>query len=61
MGVTEIGGFFFRANEPEALSSWYIEHVGVGSAPCDLWETQAGPIVFAPFVADTGYFAADRQ
>jgi predicted enzyme related to lactoylglutathione lyase len=29
--------------------------------PYGQWETQAGPSVFAPFPADTDYFAADRQ
>ena len=61
MGVTGIGGFFFRAQDPEAMRAWYAEHLGVGSAPYGSWETQAGPSVFAPFAADTDYFAADRQ
>lgn len=61
MGVTGIGGFFFRAQDPDAMRAWYIEHLGVGSAPYGKWETQAGPSVFAPFKADTDYFAADRQ
>ncbi len=61
MGVTGIGGFFFRAKDPEALRDWYVEHLGVGSAPYGQWKTQAGPSVFAPFKADTDYFAADRQ
>ncbi len=33
MGVTGIGGFFFRAKDPEAIRAWYVEHLGVGSAP----------------------------
>jgi len=33
MGVTGIGGFFFRAQNPEALRAWYAEHLGVGSEP----------------------------
>lgn len=61
MGVTGIGGLFFRANNPEAMRAWYAEHLGVGSAPYGSWETQAGPSVFAPFAADTDYFPADRQ
>lgn len=61
MGVTGIGGFFFRAKDPEGLRDWYVEHLGVGSAPHGLWETGAGTSVFAPFAADSDYFAADRQ
>lgn len=61
MGVTGIGGFFFRSKDPKALAAWYAKHLGVGAAPYGQWETQAGPSVFAPFAADTDYFAADRQ
>ena len=61
MGVTGIGGFFFRARDPETLQAWYLEHLGVGSASNSPWETEAGSCVFAPFAADTDYFAADHQ
>ncbi|PRX07261.1 UNVERIFIED_ORG: putative enzyme related to lactoylglutathione lyase [Martelella mediterranea] len=60
MGVTGIGGFFFRARDPEALRAWYAEHLGVGSVPYGSWETASGPSVFAPFPADTDYFPEDR-
>jgi predicted enzyme related to lactoylglutathione lyase len=60
MGVTGIGGFFFRARDPDALRDWYARHLGVGSAPYGSWDTQAGPSVFGPFPADTDYFPADR-
>lgn len=68
--VKGIGGLFFRARNPEALTDWYRERLGVGagcSAEADgpveewSWSTAAGPLVFAPFKADTDYFAADRQ
>lgn len=70
MGVLGIGGLFFRAKDPDALSAWYREHLGVGAGcaaedtgPVDewSWNTQGGPVVFAPFKADTDYFAADKQ
>ncbi len=60
MGVTGIGGFFFRAREPEALRAWYAEHLGVGSAPYGAWDTRSGPSVFAPFPAASDYFPADK-
>jgi len=60
MGVTGIGGFFFRAKDPDILQAWYAKHLGVGSAPYGSWDTQAGPSVFAPFAADTDYFEADH-
>ncbi len=61
MGVTGIGGVFFRSNDTKALRAWYVEHLGVGSAPYGKWQTQAGPSVFSPFAANTDYFPADRQ
>ena len=69
MPVLGIGGLFFRARDPDALNAWYKEHLGVGSG-CDStgtgtpdewsWKTEGGPVVFAPFKADTDYFAADK-
>jgi catechol 2,3-dioxygenase-like lactoylglutathione lyase family enzyme len=69
MAVTGIGGIFFRARDPEVLSAWYRTHLGVGPG-CDssgenrpeewVWRTAAGPVVFAPFRANTDYWAEDR-
>ncbi|MFW2342006.1 VOC family protein [Brevundimonas sp.] len=62
MAVTGIGGFFFRSNDPEGLAEWYLTHLGVGAPPgVFIWNQQAGPTVFAPFKADSDYFAADRR
>lgn len=70
MGVLGIGGLFFRAHDPDALNAWYRDHLGIGAGCAaqdtgDIdewtWKTQAGPVVFAPFKADTDYFAADKQ
>ena len=69
MPVLGIGGLFFRALDPVALTAWYKQHLGVG-AGCGAdpakggdpwtWAAQGGPTVFAPFPADTDYFPADR-
>ena len=31
--ITGIGGFFFRARDPDALAVWYEERLGVKPAP----------------------------
>lgn len=70
MGVQGIGGIFFRAHDPDALSAWYRDHLGVGAGCCAdgagepndwVWQAGGGPTVFAPFKQTTDYFAADRQ
>jgi len=69
MPVLGVGGIFFRANDPDALTAWYREHLGIGAGlaaegagPADEWSWAAhgGPLVLAPFPADTGYWPADR-
>ncbi len=70
MPVLGIGGLFFRARDPDALNAWYKRHLNVGAGcsadatgPVDAWTwgAQGGPTVFAPFKADSDYFAADKQ
>ncbi|WP_020108665.1 VOC family protein [Nocardia sp. 348MFTsu5.1] len=70
MPVLGIGGIFFRAQDPEALSAWYREQLGVGAgcaaegtgSPDEWsWKVQGGPVVFSPFEAGTDYWAADKQ
>ena len=71
MPVTGMGGYFFRAKDPEGLTAWYKEHLGVGGGigadPITghtnewVWYYEGGPMVFSPFKADTDYFPADRQ
>lgn len=66
--VTGIGGFFFRARDPESLSAWYADRLGVGPGLAAegaephpwTWSVAAGPVVFAPFPVHTDYFAADK-
>lgn len=63
--VTGIGGFFFRATDPKALSEWYERHLGVSRTPetyaQEPWQQDAGPTVFGPFAKDTRYFGAAEQ
>ena len=64
--VDGIGGFFFRAKDPDALSKWYEDNLGVAGVPSDYetppWRTQAGTTVFAPFAQDSSYFGnPDKQ
>ena len=58
--VTGIGGVFFRARDPKALSQWYQDHLGVVVTPQrendPVWQQQAGQTVFSPFPEKTGYF-----
>ncbi|MGC0272970.1 VOC family protein [Pseudactinotalea sp. Z1739] len=54
--VIGIGGFFFRARDPDRLSAWYAEHLDVLRPPASYdapaWNQAAGPTVFAPFGGD---------
>jgi predicted enzyme related to lactoylglutathione lyase len=54
--VTGIGGFFFRARNPDALASWYEERLGVNPVPKteedEAWRQEEGETVFAPFPQD---------
>lgn len=69
MPVLGMGGLFFRAQDPDALSAWYRDRLGVG-AGCNaagegeasewFWQVQGGPMVFAPFKATTDYFPRDK-
>jgi glyoxylase I family protein len=55
-----IGGVFFRADDPAALTEWYTKHLGLDLST-GAWMQQAGPTVFAPFTRDTDYFGNDNQ
>jgi predicted enzyme related to lactoylglutathione lyase len=69
MPVMGMGGYFFRAKDPESLKAWYLEHLGVGggvgtgpggqSDPYS-WYHEGGPMVFMPFDETTEYFPAGK-
>jgi catechol 2,3-dioxygenase-like lactoylglutathione lyase family enzyme len=58
MAVSGLGGLFFRAKDPDALTAWYQKHFGIGGH--GWWFQDAGPTVFAPFRQASDYFAADK-
>lgn len=58
MKVTGIGGFIFRAKDPEALAKWYEKNLGINR---NKWEQQAGPTAFAPMSEDSSYFGSKSQ
>ncbi|CAA9552403.1 MAG: hypothetical protein AVDCRST_MAG87-965 [uncultured Thermomicrobiales bacterium] len=55
--VSGIGGFFFRANDPDALGRWYALHLGVSMPPPTYddpdWWQQEGPTVWGIFATDS--------
>ena len=61
-GVTGFGGFFFKAQDPQALNAWYAKHLGLqiekfGGAKFNEDTARPGCIVWTPFKQDTQYFA----
>jgi hypothetical protein len=56
-----IGGLLFRARDPDPLTAWYRERLGIGAgltadesvAPDEVWTVSVGPLAFSPFAADT--------
>lgn len=62
--VLGVGGIFFKASDPAKLKAWYRDHLGV---PTDesgelMFPAHAapGPLVWAPFPADTQYFEPSK-
>jgi len=55
--VTGIGGFFFRAQEPESLSAWYEQHLGITRPAATYeegsWWQDEGPTVFSAYGDDS--------
>ena len=62
--VVGIGGVFLRAIDPEALRSWYAQHLGIELTPWGGHVFQAGQgdaTVWSLFSADTEYFGRREQ
>src|SRR5258708_36914800 len=59
--VVGIGGYFLRAADPTALGAWYRDCLGLDADENGLWQTTAGPTVFAPFESGTDYFGSPTQ
>jgi predicted enzyme related to lactoylglutathione lyase len=64
--VTGLGGIFFKARDPQALSAWYAQHLGlkVEEFGGTLFRDDAslpGYLVWAPFKDDTTYFDPSTQ
>ena len=59
--VLGIGGYFMRAADPAALSAWYRDCLGLDTDENGLWQPGAGPVVFATFESETGYFGSRTQ
>lgn len=62
--VTGIGGIFFKAKDPTALSAWYRDHLGLDVAGWNgaifNWGGEGSPpgmTIWSPFAADTTYMA----
>ena len=61
MAVTGIGGVFFRAKDPDALTAWYHAHFGVTMEGYEPWQQAAGPTVFMPFASNTDHWPDSKQ
>jgi catechol 2,3-dioxygenase-like lactoylglutathione lyase family enzyme len=48
--VSGIGGFFFRAAEPDSIARWYSDNLGIDPVPLSYgdpsWTQEAGETVF---------------
>ncbi|HZV35917.1 MAG TPA: VOC family protein [Verrucomicrobiae bacterium] len=62
--VTGIGGVFFKAKDPEKMTAWYREHLGINSQDGHadfVWRDKdhpetTGRTVWSVFPADSDYF-----
>jgi predicted enzyme related to lactoylglutathione lyase len=59
--VLGIGGVFLRSVDPDALTAWYRDNLGLGVDPTTPWEQESGPTVFAAFERGSDYFGSAMQ
>lgn len=59
--VLGIGGHFLRAADPQALSAWYRDCLGLDADEHGQWTQAPGPTTFAVFDAETDYFGSRAQ
>lgn len=64
--VIGFGGIFFKARDPQALSAWYAQHLGLeveqfGGTKFLDDSARPGCIVWSPFKEDTTYFAPSTK
>ena len=67
--VTGIGGIFFKCKDPNAIKTWYQDHLGL---PTDKYGAlfrfrseedpdEVGHLQWSPFSADTDYFSPSQK
>jgi predicted enzyme related to lactoylglutathione lyase len=60
-----VGGVFLKASDPEKLSAWYVQHLGIplqdGGAVAFDGPESIGMTVFAHFPESTKYFGEGPQ
>lgn len=67
--VRGIGGVFFKAKDPKALSAWYKDALGIGVESwggavfrwSELDKSSGAGTVWSPFSEDTKYFAPSQK
>jgi predicted enzyme related to lactoylglutathione lyase len=57
--ILGIGGFLFRAKNPEELKKWYIEVLGIDIKDF-VWKQKAGSTVLEPIAHDNDQFSIDK-
>jgi predicted enzyme related to lactoylglutathione lyase len=59
--VLGIGGYFVRSVDPDRLTAWYREFLGLDADENGVWTQQPGPTVVATFESGTDYFGSRGQ